>query len=488
MSKETLVVKGVPCFAVVGRVNMGKSSVLATLLEVDDDSIIRVSPTPGETTRCQVLPVEFDDRELVRFIDTPGFSRPVEAMQAMQELHGAGTPGIEDVRKFVEEQRQTRDYEDEIRLLEPILEGAGILYVIDPSKPLRDAFVAEMEILRWTGRPRMALLNQRSEQDEHLAVWKDRLGSYFNLVRTFNAHHARFEERRHLMRSLLEIDEGHRVMLEEAIDLIDEEWEIRREEAADAILDMLKGALTLRVEGQLGESEQRSENARDRKVADLSRKYLRRVQRLEQKGFERLLKIYRHHLIDLDGGVDRYDGVDLEAAETWRKWGLTRGQLTLAGAIAGAAGGVVVDVSTGGLTHGAGTAVGAVGGMLTAFFKGADLPEFGIGGKGMAVHPGTGRALVVGPPRNENFPWILLDSALHHFEVISKRAHGKREQGVVPEARKESLVREWEGSRRSLFAKWFAACAKGGGATGLESEVFEQMVESLLELEDNLRA
>lgn len=42
--------ENIPCFAVVGRVNMGKSAVLATLLEIDDDETIRVSPTPGETT------------------------------------------------------------------------------------------------------------------------------------------------------------------------------------------------------------------------------------------------------------------------------------------------------------------------------------------------------------------------------------------------------------------------------------------------------
>jgi GTP-binding protein EngB required for normal cell division len=52
----------VPSFAVVGRVNMGKSAVIATLLEIDDNELVRVSATPGETTRCQVHPVVFDGR------------------------------------------------------------------------------------------------------------------------------------------------------------------------------------------------------------------------------------------------------------------------------------------------------------------------------------------------------------------------------------------------------------------------------------------
>ena len=52
----------VPSFAVVGRVNMGKSAVIATLLEIDDNELVRVSATPGETTVCQVHPVVFDGR------------------------------------------------------------------------------------------------------------------------------------------------------------------------------------------------------------------------------------------------------------------------------------------------------------------------------------------------------------------------------------------------------------------------------------------
>ena len=47
----------VPEFAIVGHPNEGKSSVVSTLAE--DDSV-RISPTPGETIRCQTFPVTID--------------------------------------------------------------------------------------------------------------------------------------------------------------------------------------------------------------------------------------------------------------------------------------------------------------------------------------------------------------------------------------------------------------------------------------------
>jgi hypothetical protein len=221
----------VPAFAVVGRVNMGKSAVLATLLEIDDDELIRVSPTPGETTRCQIHRVVFDGRECVRFIDTPGFSQPVEAMRAIQQIHGHGTPDLAAIRAFTG--AAGNDFADEKLLLEPLLDGAGVLYVVDPARPLRDDFLAEMEILRWTGRPRLALLNRRGTPagpDEE--SWKTRLGGGFNLTRSFDAHQARFYERLRLFKALLEIEENHRDALTATIRSIEGEWLTRREMAA----------------------------------------------------------------------------------------------------------------------------------------------------------------------------------------------------------------------------------------------------------------
>ena len=144
--------ENVPAFAVVGRVNMGKSAVLSTLLEIDDNATIRVSHTPGETTEVQPLPLILDGQERMRFLDTPGFSRAVDAMKRIQSMAGERTPTLHDIAKFSLECHA--EFPDECRLLQPLVEGAGILYIVDPCKPLRDAFLAEMEILRWSGRPR----------------------------------------------------------------------------------------------------------------------------------------------------------------------------------------------------------------------------------------------------------------------------------------------------------------------------------------------
>lgn len=471
----------VPVFAVVGKVNTGKSSVLATLLEVDDERVIRVSSTPGETTHCQVLPLEFDGEERIRFIDTPGFSRPIEAMREIQHLHGNGTPGLQSIRLFLETYQGTSEFEDECLLLSPVVEGAGILYIIDPSKPLRDEFVAEMEILRWTGRRRMALLNAKSGSHKYVQSWRDRLGSYFNLVRTFNAHHARFEERRKLLRSLLEIDEEHADVIETTIRYLDDEWRQRREESAEVVIDVLEKAMMLRESRVLEERDMNLEHRREKITREMSKVYYQKVSGFVTDGVDRLLKIYRHHLVKVDWEELGIDDLDLEAEETWSKWGLSRSQLTLAGGAAGAAAGVAVDASTGFLSHGVATIIGALGAGTMAFFKGNSLPDLKVDVLGgVKLRGGEGRKLELGPPKNENFAWILLDRLLAAYAQILARAHGRRdEQMITNRGDAAGYVKAMNLEQRRLLGKWLRSCGSGEPDRGLEPEVFRLLVSLL---------
>ena len=474
--------QNVPVFAVVGRVNMGKSAVIATLLEIDDNEVVRVSPVPGETTRCQPHRVLFGDRECVRFIDTPGFSRPVEAMQAIQLIHGAGTPGLEALRKFATE--PSEEFGDEKRLLQPLVDGAGILYIVDPAKPLRDDFLAEMEILRWTGRPRLALLNRRHEgsgPDE--AAWKTRLGGSFNLVRTFDAHHARYDERLRLLKSLLEIEENHRSQLEETIHLIEGEWQRRREEAAEGVISFLETALSLRVSVTLDERDVLVPSRRVKKAETLSQKYFAQLAEIELTYLQQLLKIYRHHLLRVDRSSEVFRGIDLESAETWSKWGLGRGQLAALSAVVGGSAGLALDLMTGGLSHGLGVALGALTGGGAAWFKGGSLPDLKVTlTGGVRLGTGAGKSLTMGPPKNPNFPWVLLDGVLTRYMGVLARAHGRRDEELLA-AGEGGFTRDFPAARRALLGKWFSSCLKGTPNRALEPEVFEALVKSLDEVE-----
>ena len=478
----------VPCFAVVGKVNMGKSAVLATLLEEDDDRIIRISPEPGETTRCQRLSLVLDGAERLRFIDTPGFQQPIEALRAIRALHGSqtGTPGLATLQSFVDEYRDTGEFEDECRLLEPLLQGAGILYVIDPGVPVYDSFLAEIEILRFSGRARLALLNQRGEAGAvHEHEWREHLGKAFNLVRVFDAHRARFATRRDLLAALNQIDERDREHLQTTTALLDAEWQQRREEAVERIQHFLRTALALREHGHYAEDAPAPEAAKREAVKQASRRYYERIAALERETANDLLRLYRHTAVQAEAMKGFDDDLDLASDETWRRLGLTRQQLTFVGAAVGAGAGIGVDAATFGHSLGVGALIGGLGGGALAFFKGDALPTLRLD---MArIGPLGGQRITVGPPRNPNFAWVLLDSILIRYRQILSRAHARRGDALLEgEAGDGSIARELASGPQKALARWFRSVNRVQRDPEQESAAFAALLAVLTSIEDEL--
>jgi hypothetical protein len=483
----------IPRFAVVGRVNKGKSSILATLVEEASNERIRISPVPGETTLCQPIPLVLGGETLLEFLDTPGFNRARPALDWMIK-RAAKRPEaakIEAVRAFVEEHRGKREFQDECLLLEPVIDGAGILYVVDASKPFRPDFTAEMEILRWTGRPRMALINLITEGSDYRAEWRQHLGEYFNLTREFNAHQARFAERIRLLTSLAEIDEARHPNIAKTIQILGREWAQRRGRAADVILQLLETCLSYRATRTLSREESGRESARGRISQELQEDYTRRIKEIEAAHHRQMVALYRHQDYETvdDESFNRL-ATDLFSEETWQAFGLPPAQLALAGALAGAASGAAVDLATGGHTVGMGTVMGTIAGAAGVLLKGKSLADLKmkIPGTGPLGQVNAGGVVVkAGPPKNPNFPWVLLDRAFFQFEQIVTRAHGRRDVFVIDFAQ---MAREGQRIGRSghlrteerrALQKWFLLLAEGKSPpeTGPVYETIARVLEEI---------
>ena len=401
-----------PLFAVVGHPNKGKSSIVATL--VQDDSV-RIAPDPGTTDVCGRYLMKPDEEVLYTLVDTPGFQRARHALAWMKDRETTSADHPRVVRAFVETHRASGEFSDECELLTPVLEGAGILYVVDGSVPFGEEYEAEMEILRWTGQPSMALINPIGSED-HVDEWTAALGQYFKVVRVFNAVTAEFEKRLQLLRAFGQLEESWRRPLDRAVASLEADRDERRADGAAAIGEMLADMLTLTLVRKLGIDE----DAEPHKPA-LDREFKDRLRGREKAGREDVERIYAHHKIERHERDFELIDNDLFSQQSWLRFGLTRRQLLGTGAVGGAIVGGGIDAAVAGGSFLLGTAIGAVVGGTSAWWSYDRIARAKVMGL-----PLGGRELRMGPTHNRNFPYVVLGRALHHHDLIAGRTHAQR--------------------------------------------------------------
>jgi hypothetical protein len=463
-----------PTFAVVGRVNKGKSSVVSTLIE--DDSI-RVDKEPGTTRVCTRFPFRADDgRTLCFVVDTPGFEEAPRALTWLREREGTAADRAALVAKFVETFRGSGEFADECALLEPILAGAAILYVVDASLPYRANYEAEMEILRWTGRPRMALINriQRTGGDDHVNEWRRALSQYFSVVRLFDAHRSGFAERMSLLRAFRELDDDARGAIDEAITVLDADWARRRERGGRVIAQLLADALTYTEEHPLAEHD-----GPDAHRAEWHEAFLESLRRRERRARGEVETLHHHERLRRDEGdliAEDFDR-DLFAEESRRVFGLDTWQLVRAGAVGGAAIGGTIDAATLGHSFLLGTVIGGVVGGAAAYWGGLRIADVKVLGQSIG-----GRVAIVGPVRDANLPWIVLDRALAHFESVAKRAHAQRDVlAIARPTGKVGASSRFDTAERSMLGALFATIRSHGAPVSEESvEALAERIAALL--------
>jgi hypothetical protein len=455
-----------PEFAVLGHPNEGKSSVVSTLTE---DDRIKVSPVPGETRVSKSYSVTMDDKEIIRFVDTPGFQVPRQTLAWFRK-----NPGPDMVARFIAEHENNPFFADECELLTPVVNGAGIIYVVDGSRPVREDDLAEMEILRLTGRPRMAVINAKSDTRDNTEAWKEEFRKFFNVIRIFNSNHADFYERIRLLESLKAIDQDIEPLMEGVIQAFNMEWEKRNRMACAYIVHGMEQGLTFSLSRKM-KADMDPVTLKE----DLTREYQEKIRDIEHKMFGHIRSLFRHHLYDYPLPACSILRHDLFSEQTWEMLGLTRTQAATVGAVLGGTLGAVLDAASAGLTFGIFTAIGSAVGAGSAFM--------GIRRLAKASSGLGGDRIQVGPNENIQFLYILLDRALLYYTHMSRRAHGRRdlpeaESQFVSKGEKAGISTLLTPKQHRICMEFFKACRKKSATSGKKySPAFGLLVASLLE-------
>ena len=138
--------------------------------------------------------------------------------------------------------------------------------------------------------------------------------------------------------------------------------------------------------------------------------------------------------------------------------GLTTKQLIALGAIAGATVGGILDAAVGGTSFMVGTLIGGTIGAGSVLYFSTNrfaTIENIIGAL-------QGKQLIrIGPHKNPNFPWILLDRALLHYKNIRGLAHSRREKiKIAVESNEQRVAAKLDANIKKELSKIFSAIRK----------------------------
>ncbi len=459
-----------PEFAILGHPNEGKSSVLSTLAE--DDSV-HVSPTPGETTECRTFPVVIDGREVLRFTDTPGFQNPARILSELKKRTATDENPLKTFRAYA---ATIPELHDDYELLGPVERGAGIIYVVDGSRPVRNVDRAEMEILRLTGKPRMAIINCKEDDHSNLDGWKSEFRKNFNSNRVFNAHRATYAERILLLETLKSIDQDWQQSLSEVVTAFKKDWAARNDATADAITTLLTDSLSLQITEQIS-SEKEAEKSRQK----LFLTYSKTISRMELKTHQRIRSLFKHNIFDYDLPPHSILNKDLFDEQTWQLLGLTRQQVIIAGGLGGAAIGAGLEMAAFGHGLGLFTAFGTLAGALGALFGGENLSDkvkiLGL--------PLGGKQIQIGPAKSIDLLFILLNRSLLYYQHTINWAHGRRDykkdnqpdQQQLDSDPPQGFTQNWSAGKIKICHDFFKVIRDEKGDNGRKSvEKFKQLL------------
>ncbi len=460
----------VPIFAVVGHPNKGKSSLVATLAR---DPSVAIGAEPGTTRRTRRFPMRVDGETLYTLIDTPGFQRARAALDWMvrHETGTASRPAV--VEQFVRAHQGQERFNDECELLRPIVKGAGIIYVVDGATPYGPEYDAEMEILRWTGQPSMAIINPIG-RPRFVQAWRNALGQFFRVVRVLNVVQAPFDQQSDVLRAFGQLRDDWRQPLETAVQALVDNREQQIEDSAGVMAELIASALTYQETRDIGGKEDSTLY-----TDDLKKDYERHLRQSERRARSEVESIYGH------GGVERSEAefelleTDLLSRESWLAFGLKKRDLVAVGAVSGALIGGAADAALLGASFLAGTLVGGLVGGTLGYLSSNKLAEVRI-----LSQPLGGQRLRCGPTKNIQFPFVMLNRARLHFTVVAGRTHAQRgiiEVGTNIQGEAALVPPLTEEARRQL-ARHFNAVRRSDPGSERRAVLVDQLTDTIFNL------
>ncbi len=460
----------IPKIAVVGHPNKGKSSIVATLVHNDNIAISKLS---GTTTASHGYVFELDGQALYTIYDTPGFQRPRRCFEELDQMVGNAAERSDAINAFIRQYKNENDatFKDEIELLEPIMAGAGIIYVVDGAAPYSPEYEFEMTILQWTGKPRMALINPIGGE-AYLEEWQQALGQFFSIVKIFNPLTADLDKQVGVLAAFAQLHEPWLRPLNQAVQKLEQHSEHQLMQTAQVITAYIDDAIAYQIKLPLVDEKLA------KKVEDtLKSRYKKELTSLENKFRQDLLTIYAYKNLHLNVKDFELSHPDLFDQSYWYFFGLNKRKLIALGFVAGAATGAVVDASVGGTSFFTGTILGGLTAGTASYFASSDPSAIKI--KGISI---GGKQITAGPISNAQFRFVLLGRAVYYFQQLQQHTHANRSVLDLSQEPNMNWIEQLDKKSQVSLARLLQKATRGLSTSDRES--LQKIVYTLLSIKN----
>jgi len=399
-----------PKFAVVGHPNKGKSTIVAALAM--DDSVA-ISDRPGTTTKAKEYPLKVDNKTIYTLIDTPGFQRPRSILAELKKTPIPAHKRLEKLKEFVDKNIDNKRYSDDIELLRPIVEGAGIIYVVDASKPYSVEFELDMQILSFAGAPSMAILNF-IDQSDYSKEWQEALKHYFKITKRFNPMRADIKEYIDLLSAIGHLNYEWSDSIKESIELFKMLYNQRVQRSAIVISDYIFSAMSYTKSMPLKDNK---DDLKEQLEIAFKEDLIKKEQHVNRK----IKDIWDHKRAKIELESFKFNDLELFSKQSEEYFGLNQKELIGYSATLGGAIGAGIDGLFLGHTVFLGATIGAISGAVAGYLGFEKLADFKIMGIGFGK-----KELQIGPIKNINFAFILLGRALNFTKVLATLSYAKK--------------------------------------------------------------
>lgn len=439
---------------IVSHTNAGKTTLARTLLEREIGEV-RDQPHVTEIAESHLL-LETAQGDVLRLWDTPGFG---DSVRLVKRLTAADSPVGWMLRELWDRYRD-RPFWCSQQAMRAARESADVvLYLANAAEDPRDAayVTAEMQILRWIGKPVLLLLNQlgpprpaeqeRAEEER----WRSHVAplAVVREVLTLDAFARCWVQEGVLLAAVEKLLPAEK---REPFARLSAAWTARSLARFDAAMAILAGQIARaardrepvapappegvaqRVLKSLGLRGNTGEAARERALDALAG----RLERETREATQRLIELHglegSASAIVLQRVRERFEGAGRIEEGRAAAWG---------GIVSGALSGLAADLATGGLTLGAGMLAGGILGAL--------------GGAGIArgyniIRGSTQPTIAWGTPSLDSLAAaaILRYLAVAHYG----RGRGPYLEGDAPLFWRDEVILAIQGCSETLHLLW----------------------------------